>query len=104
MKLIDLVTQEFFAIVEHLTGKAKTQGDQMMVSSKTFYALLDKNLYIKRNEKLAIYKKLNLIICNANGFTSVIYDKETKKSKRTIIINIGAYKLLKAIYEANIND
>ena len=104
IKLLDLFLQEFFAIVEYLVRKVGTESDRIIVSSKIFYALLDRNLYIKRREKLEIYKKLNLIICNANGFASVLYDKETKKATRKMIINLDTYKILKAFYETNIQD
>jgi len=96
--------QEFFSIVEYLIEKVKIEDDRIIISNKTLYKFLDRNLYIKRNEKLKTYKMLNMIICNANSFSSVVYDKTTKKTKRMIVINLGAYKVLKDFYETNIKD
>lgn len=73
-----------------------------MLNSKLFYAFLDKNLYIKRNEKLKIYKGLNFIHCNSKSYTSVLYDKETKKAKRMIIINLDTYELIRNLYQTKI--
>ena len=101
---MDLLLQEYFAITEHLISRISAENDRIIISNKMFYAFLDRNLYIKRNEKLRIYKKLNFIICNANSYTAVVYDKETKKTKRSIVINFDTYKLLKALYETNIKD
>ena len=95
--------QEYFAIVEYLIVKMKTDNDKIILNSNIFYPFLDKNLYIKRNEKLKVYKKLNMIICNSNSFTSVMYDKETKKSQRKIIVDLNSYKLLKALYSTTVN-
>lgn len=98
MKLIDIVVEEFFAVVERLQKKIPVINGRMIVDSKVFYALLEAKLYIKRNEKLEIYKTLNFIVCNSNGLTSVVYDKETKKTSRKIIINYDAYEVMKKIY------
>ena len=98
MKLFDLVLQEYFAIVEHIKKILPQTESKICIDSKLFYAFLDKNLYIKRNQKLEIYRQLNLINCNSKSYTSVIYDKETKKSKRKIILNLITYRLLKELY------
>jgi len=90
--------QEYFAIVEHLKTNADYTNDKIIINSSLFYALIDKNLYIKRKRKLEFYKALNLIICNSKGYTSVIYDKTSKKSTRKIIVNLKAYELLKKYY------
>jgi len=102
MRLLDLILQEYFAIVEHLKNNRNETGDQIIIDNQLFYSLLDKNLYIKRNDKLKVYKQLNLIHCNANGYTSVIRDKETKKSCRKIIINVQSYSVLKKLYQVDI--
>jgi len=103
LRLLDLLLKDYFGIIEYLLkkGKGSAQNDRIIIGSQMFYAYLDRNLYIKRNEKLKIYKALNLIICNSNSYASVLYDKETKKTKRMIIVNLKAYKFLKALYETN---
>ena len=102
MNLLDLLLQEYFAIVERLLGKVATENEQIVINSSLFYSFLDKNLYIKRNDKLRIYKQLNMIVCNSNGYTSVMYDKETKKTQRKVILNIGTYKILKILNDTPI--
>jgi len=92
---------EFFAVAEFLEGNYSVADDKIIINSNVFYKLLDKNLYIKRKEKLDFYRSMNLIICNSNGYTSVIYDKETKKAKRKIIFNYGLYKTLKKLSDIN---
>jgi len=99
MKLLDLVSKEFIAIVEHLSDKVPIKDGKIILNSNTFYSLLDTNLYITRKEKLEIYRSLNFIVCNSNGLTSVVYDKETKKTVRKIIINYSTYEVLKKITE-----
>lgn len=99
IKLIDLVFQEYFAIVDHLKNTIPPSENKIIVNSHLFYAFLDKNLYIKRNQKLEIYRQLNLISCNSKGFSSVIYDKELKKSKRKIILNLSTYETIKNLYQ-----
>jgi hypothetical protein len=103
MKMLDLVANEYFAITEYIKTKYPVESNRIIIDSKRFYSLLDKNLYITRAEKLGIYKSLNLIICNSNGLTSVVYDKETKTTKRKIIINYEAYETLKKIYTTELN-
>ena len=102
MKLLDLVIQEFFAVVEHLMSKIQSHDNKLVVTSQIVYGLLDKNLYIKRNDKLKIYRQFNFIVCNSNGFTSAIYDKEAKKTKRKIVFDLNTYKILKALYEQTV--
>lgn len=102
--LLDLILQEYFAIVEHLKINMNLTNNKIVIDNTLFYSFLDKNRYLKRNKKLDIYKQLNLIICNSKGYTSVVYDKETKKSKRKIIINVTTYELLKRLYLVNLND
>jgi len=102
IRLLDLLLQEYFAIIEHLRMNTNQTGDKIILDSNVFYAFLDKNLYLKRNDKLKLYKQLNLIICNSKGFTSVMYDKEKRKSQRKIILNIETYKLLKKLYQVEI--
>ena len=97
--LLSIVVEEFFAIVEHLIGKVAITDDKIVINSNKFYEFLDKKLYFTRGEKLKIYKQLGLIVCNTNGYTSVTYDKQTKKSCRKIVIDIKTYKLLKVLYE-----
>lgn len=98
IRLLDLVLQEYFAIVEHLKSNMNLTEDKIVIDNTLFYAFLDKKLYLKRSKKLEIYKQLNLITCNSKGFTSVVYDKETKKSTRKIIINVKTYDILKKLY------
>jgi len=102
MKLFDIFVNEYFAIMEHLLKQLKVQNDKILIDSNKFYVFLDKNLYLKRKDKLQIYKKLNLITCNSKGYTSVFYDKTTKKSQRKIILNLTTYKILKLMYETNL--
>ena len=102
MRLLDLVLQEYFSIIEHLKNNRNETGDEIVIDNQLFYSFLDKNLYIKRTDKLKIYKQLNLIHCNANGYTSVIRDKETKKSCRKVILNIKSYSVLKKLYQVEI--
>lgn len=104
IKLINLIVKEYFAIVEYVTKKIPATDNKIVINSSAFYALLDKNLYIKRNEKLEIYKTLNFIICNSNGLTSVVYDKETKKTSRKIIFDYMTYKTLKSLYEIDFKE
>ena len=99
MKLFDLIIKEYFSLVEYVRKKIPPTNGKIILIAKPFYSILDTNLYIKRNEKLKIYRQLNFIICNANGFTSVIYDKNTKKSTRKIIINYDTYLALKQLLE-----
>lgn len=101
MKLLDVVIKEFFAIVDYLLPKVPVEDGKIIVGAKPFYAFLDTKLYLPRNEKLEIYKNLNLIICNSNGFTSVVYDKETKDTNRKIIVNYDTYMTLKMLYETD---
>ena len=90
--------------MEHLISKVPNTSNQIHLDNNVFYTFLDKNLYIKRNDKLKIYRQLGLIVCNSSGFTSVIYDKETKKSQRKIVLDIVTYKLLRALYETEIDN
>jgi len=101
--LLGLILQEYFAIVESLIRRIPIDNGRIILNSGSFYTFLDKNLYIKRNEKLRVYRQLNMIVCNSNSFTSVIYDKSSKKNNRKIVLNIDTYKLLKALYTTNIN-
>lgn len=103
IKLFDLFLQEYFAICEHLKHNLNIHQNKIVMDNKIFYALLDKNLYLKRNEKLKIYKQLHLINCNSKGFTSVVYDKNSKKSLRKIVLNLDSYYIMKKLYEININ-
>lgn len=98
IRLLELILQEYFAIVEHLKSNRHVTGDRIILDNTLFYSLLDKNGYLKRKKKLDIYKQLNLIVCNSKGYTSVVYDKEEKKSKRKIIINVSTYDMLKRLY------
>lgn len=102
MNLFDLIMQEYFAIVNHLLQNLNQKGKVIIVDSNLFYSLIDKNLYIKRNEKLKTYKQLNLISCNDKGYTSVIYDKDVKKAKRKIVVNLETYRQLKKLYQIEI--
>lgn len=98
MTLFELVTKEYFAIIDYLTKKGMPIiDDKITIKNDLFYALLDKNLYIKRQQKLKIYRQLNLIICNSNGFTCVVYDKATRKTQRKIVLDINSYKTLKTL-------
>lgn len=74
----------------------------MIIDSTLFYSFIDKNLYLKRNEKLKMFRQLNFIVCNSNGYTSVMYDKEKKKSQRKIIINFDTYRTMKVLYETEV--
>ena len=91
--------KEYFAIVERLIVLTEVESNKLIIDSHRFYSFVDKNLYIKRNEKLKIYKQLNLINCNSRGFTSVVYDKETRKTQRKVILNIDSYNILKMLHE-----
>lgn len=104
IKLFDFVVKEFFAIVQYIEKKIPVTDGKLIISSKTFYAMLDAKLYITRKEKLEIYKTLHFIICNANGLTSVVYDKETKKTSRKIVVNYVAYETLKKLYETELTE
>ena len=102
MRLWDLLLQEYLAIMTHLIKKIATTNNQIIINSTTFYTLLDKNLYLKRREKLKIYRQLNFITCNSKGFTSVIYDKESHQTKRKIVLNLNTYQVLKELSETEI--
>lgn len=102
IKLIDFILHEYFAIVEHIRNTIPQTENHIILDSHLFYAFLDKNLYIKRNQKLEIYKQLNFIHCNSKGYTSVMYDKNTKKSTRKIILVLDTYELLKKMYKTEI--
>lgn len=98
MTLFEFVTKEYFSIIDFLLKKdIPVIDNKITINSALFYTLLDKNLYIKRQEKLRVYRQLNLITCNSNGFSCVVYDKETKKSQRKIVINLASYKTLKSL-------
>lgn len=88
--------------MEHLKNTLPQVDNKIVIDSKIFYAFLDKNLYIKRNQKLEVYRKLNFIHCNCSGYSSVVYDKKTKKAKRKIIINFDTYELIKKLYKIKI--
>lgn len=90
--------QEYFSIIEYLINKVDIKDDKIILDNKIFYSFLDKNLYMKRSEKLRIYKQLNLIICGKKGFSMSIYDKDSKKSKRKIVLNMKTYETIKALY------
>lgn len=102
IRLFDLLLQEYFAITEHLIKNLNLTGDKAFLDSSVFYILLDRNLFIKRKDKLKLYRQLNFITCNNKGFTSVIYDKDLKTSKRKIILNLNTYRLLKKYYQIEI--
>lgn len=95
IRLFDLLLQEYFAITEHLIKNMNLTGDKALIDSTVFYALLDKNLFVKRKDKLNLYRQFNFITCNSKGYTSVIYDKDLKTSKRKIVLNLNTYRLLK---------
>ena len=103
MKLLDLIFKEFFAIVKYLEKNFAIENGRIIINSKIFYTMLDKNLYIKRKEKLDFYRDFNLIICNSNSYAAVIYDKETKKLCRKVILNYTLYRTLKKLSETEIS-
>jgi len=94
--------QEYFSIVEHIRINTAQEDKRIIIDSNIFYAMLDKNLYVKRKYKLQFYRQLNLIICNSKGFTSVVYDKDTKKTLRKVILNMESYQLIKKLYQIEI--
>lgn len=72
---------------------------KIVVDPKVVYKLLDNNLYIKREQKLRIYRQLQFISCNSNSFTSVVYDKATKKAQRRFVFELDTYNLVMSLYE-----
>ena len=103
MTLLDLVLKEFISIVERLTETEPIENDRIVIDRERFKIFLEKNAYMKFNQKTKIYKSLNFIIHDKNNYTMPYKDPVLKKTVRKVIINYDTYSTIKHLYETNAN-
>jgi len=103
MKLLDLVVKEYIAIVESLEVDSPIENDRIIIDREHFKELLEKYAYMTFSKKTKVYKDLSFIIHDNNNYTMPYKDKELKKTVRKVIINYRAYKMIKHLYETEVN-
>lgn len=103
MKLLDLVIQEYIAIVEALAEDKPILNNRIIVEREEFKRMLERYAYATFTAKTKAYKALNLIIHDQNNYTMPYKDVELKKTVRKVIINYDTYLEVKHLYETNLN-
>jgi len=103
MKLLDIIIQEYIAIVDFWVLNDGVENDRIIVEREEFRKALERNAYMTFSEKTKIYKNLNFIIHDKNNYTMPYKDKEQKKTIRKVIINYKAYQTIKHLYETVAN-
>jgi len=103
MRLLDVVVEEYIAMVEFWEYNNEIENDRIVVEREEFKKALERNAYMTFAAKTRIYKDLSLIIHDKNNYTMPYKDKELKKTVRKVIINFKAYKAIKHLYDTVIN-
>lgn len=96
MNLLELVTNEFIQIVEHISNDSDVINDRIIIERERFRNLLSKYAFMNFREKTKVYKNLNFIIHDKNNYTMPCKD-ENKRTVRKVVINYKTYLTLKEL-------
>jgi len=103
MKLFDVVIKEYLTIIDYLTEIEEIENNRIIIDKEYFKKLLEKNQYMKFNQKTKIYKDLNFLVHDKNNYTMPYKDPVQGKTVRKVIFNYNTYTTVKKLFETDIN-